>query len=188
MAKIGYIRVSDDDQTEALQIDALEAAGCTKIYGDHGVSGAVKDRKGLNEVLAELEEGDTLAVWKLDRLSRSLQDILFLIERIEALGGGFISLTEAINTTTPAGRMMMQMVGAFAEFERGQISERTKAGMAAAKRRGKHVGRPHKLSVAQLEQAADFIKRKVMTRNAVAELFEVSPNTLRRALRAHQAA
>lgn len=188
MAKIGYIRVSDNDQTEALQVDALEAAGCAKFYRDHGVSGASKDRKGLNEILEELQTGDILVVWKLDRLSRSLKDILFLFEKLESIGCGFISVTEAINTTTPAGVMQMQMVGSFAQFERCQISERTKAGMAAAKRRGQHVGRPRKLSPAQIQTADELTAQKKQSIKSMAEMFEVDPETLRRALKKYRAA
>ena len=101
--KIGYVRVSDDDQTEALQIDALEAAGCDVIYGDHGVSGKITERKGLDDVLAALTEGDTLTVWKLDRLGRSTIHLLLLLDELRQRGVDFVALTQGIDTTTSAG-------------------------------------------------------------------------------------
>lgn len=140
--KIGYVRVSDKDQTEDLQIDALNAAGCDLIYGDNGVSGAIKDRCGLNEVLDALVEGDTLVVWKLDRLGRSTIHLLQLLSELRDRGIGFQAITQGIDTTTAVGRMLYGQLAVFAEYERSLISERTKAGMAAAKARGVHVGRP----------------------------------------------
>lgn len=188
MAKIGYIRVSDNDQTEALQIDALEAAGCTLIYGDHGVSGAVKNRKGLTDVLAELKEGDTLAVWKLDRLGRSTVQLLLLLEQLRERGVDFQALTQGIDTTTSIGRMVYGQLAVFAEFEREQTSDRTKAGMAAAKKRGKHVGRPPKLSPAQVALAASQIDQKTHSIAAIAEAYEVDPVTVSRAVKKYRAA
>lgn len=185
MTKIGYIRVSDNDQTEALQIDALQAAGCTLIYGDHGVSGAVKNRKGLQDVLAELKEGDTLAVWKLDRLGRSTVQLILLLEELRERGVDFQALTQGIDTTTSIGRMLYGQLAVFAEFEREQTSDRTKAGMAAAKRRGKHVGRPLKLTPAQVAHASDQIANKHETISGMAEMFGVAHHTLARALRKH---
>jgi hypothetical protein len=129
---IGYARVSKGDaQTTALQLRALAAHGVTKIYKEHA-SGGRWDRLRLHAMIEHLREGDVVVVWKLDRLSRSLKDLLHILDRIEAAGAGFRSLTEAIDTTTPAGRMMMQMVGAFAEFERAMIRERVMAGLSAA--------------------------------------------------------
>ena len=183
MAKVGYIRVSDNDQTEALQIDALEAAGCSVIYGDHGVSGAVKNRKGLQEVLVELKEGDTLVVWKLDRLGRSTVHLLQLLEQLHRSGVDFQAITQGIDTTTAVGRMVYGQLAVFAEFEREQISDRTKAGMAAAKRRGKHVGRPTKLSPAQVALAATQIARKTHSISAIAQAFGVDPVTVSRAIK-----
>lgn len=156
--KVGYVRVSDKDQTEALQIDALKAAGCDYIFGDHGVSGAVTDRCGLNDLLNNLEEGDTLAVWKLDRLGRSTIHLLTLLSDLRDRGVDFQAITQGIDTTTAVGRMLYGQLAVFAEYERSLISERTKAGMAAAKARGVHVGRPRKskameTALNQLEQA-----------------------------------
>jgi len=125
---IGYARVSTDDQDTTAQVMALKAAECERIYREKA-SGGRWDRPELHRLLDQLRKGDVLVVWKLDRLSRSLRDVLTLMERLGDAGAGFRSLTEAIDTTTPAGRMMMQMVGAFAEFERAMLRERTKAGL-----------------------------------------------------------
>ena len=122
---IGYARVSKaQDQDTAAQLRALKDAGITRVFTEHA-SGGRWNRPELHQMLDQLREGDVVVVWKLDRLSRSLRDLLHLMEKIEVAGAGFRSLTEAIDTTTPAGRMMMQMVGAFAEFERTMIRERT---------------------------------------------------------------
>ncbi|PCJ89744.1 MAG: DNA resolvase [Hyphomicrobiales bacterium] len=138
------MRVSDRDQSEALQIDALKSAGCEVIYGDHGVSGKITKRAGLDELLATLQAGDTLMVWKLDRLGRSTLHLLTLLDNLQKRGIDFHAITQGIDTRTALGRMVFGQLAVFAEFEREQISERTKAGMAAAKARGVHVGRPRK--------------------------------------------
>ena len=127
---IGYARVSKgDDQSNAAQRRALDAAGCKRVF-EETASGGRWDRPKLLEMIGQLRDGDVVVVWKLDRLSRSLKDMLHIMERIEIAGAGFRSLTELIDTTTAAGRMMMQMVGSFAEFERAMIRERTSAGLA----------------------------------------------------------
>jgi DNA invertase Pin-like site-specific DNA recombinase len=134
---LGYARVSKgDEQNNALQARALKAAGCRKLF-EEVASGGRWDRPQMHRMLDQLREGDTVVVWKLDRLSRSLKDVLHIMERIAAAGAGFRSVTESIDTTTPAGRMMMQMVGSFAEFERAMIRERTSAGLAAARAEGR---------------------------------------------------
>ncbi len=143
--KIGYVRVSDEDQSENLQIDALKQAGCDVIYGDHGVSGSITHRKGLDDMLASLQEGDTLVVWKLDRLGRSTIHLLQMLDDLRKRGVDFKAITQGIDTTTAVGRMLYGQLAVFAEFEREQISERTKAGMKAARKRGKHIGRPRKV-------------------------------------------
>ena len=140
--KIGYVRVSDKDQSEALQVDALRAAGCNLIYGDHGVSGKIRKRVGLDDMLESLVSGDTLVVWKLDRLGRSTIHLLQLLSDLRDRGVDFQAITQGIDTTTAVGRMLYGQLAVFAEYERSLISERTKAGMAAAKARGVHVGRP----------------------------------------------
>jgi DNA invertase Pin-like site-specific DNA recombinase len=132
---LGYARISkSDDQKTAPQIRALKEAGCKKIF-EESASGGRWDRPQLHRLLDQLRAGDTLMVWKLDRLSRSLKDLLTILERIEAAGAQFRSLTEAIDTSGAAGRMLMQMLGAFAEFERAMIRERTHAGLREARQR-----------------------------------------------------
>ena len=148
-ALLGYARVSKgDEQNNALQTKALRAAGCRRLF-EEAASGGRWDRPELHRLLDQLREGDTVVVWKLDRLSRSLKDVLHIMERIAKAGAGFRSITENIDTTTPAGRMMMQMVGAFAEFERAMIRERTSAGLAAARAEGRIGGRRKKLDASQ---------------------------------------
>lgn len=181
--RIGYVRVSDNDQTEALQVDALKAAGCEQIIGDHGVSGSLRERKGLDELLASLKTGDTLVVWKLDRLGRSTIHLLMMLDALRQRGVDFISITQGIDTTTAVGRMVFGQLAVFAEFEREQIRERTKAGMQAAKARGVHIGRPRKLSAAQIEKARRSISAGADTLTHTAQMLGVSPPTLSRALR-----
>ncbi|WP_237072753.1 recombinase family protein [Pseudaestuariivita rosea] len=147
--KIGYVRVSDADQSEALQIDALKAAGCSKLYTDHGLSGAKTHRPGLRAMLDDLTEGDTLTVWKLDRLGRSTIHLLQILEDLRERGIHFHAITQGIDTSTAVGRMIFGQLAVFAEYERSLISERTKAGMAAAKARGVHVGRPRLSKMAE---------------------------------------
>ena len=180
--KIGYVRVSDNDQTEALQIDALKAVGCEVIYGDHGVSGSVVTRKGLDDVLAALKKDDTLCVWKIDRLGRSTVHLLLLLDQLRQRGVDFVAITQGIDTTTAIGRMVYGQLAVFAEFERSQISERTKAGMEAARRRGVHIGRPRKLSDDQITQARRVIETGRQTAASLAPTLGVSSATLRRAL------
>ena len=138
--QIDYARVSTDDQDAVVQVATLKSAGCERIYKEKA-SGGRWDRPELHRLLDQLRKGDVLVVWKLDRLSRSLRDVLTIMERLGESGAGFRSLTEAIDTTTPAGRMMMQMVGAFAEFERAMLKERTKAGLDSAREEGRVGGR-----------------------------------------------
>ena len=177
--KIGYARVSTDEQNLDLQRSALEAAGCERVFEDRGISGAESSRPGL---AAALGPGDVLAVWKLDRLGRSLGQLIVMIDGIGKAGAGFQSLSEAIDTTTAGGRLIFHVMGALAEFERSLIGERTKAGMQAAKRRGKPIGRPRKLTAHQLARARALIEAGEETRSGVAELFGVDVATLRRAM------
>src|ERR671924_1220107 len=153
---IGYARVSTNDQDTAAQVAALKAAGCERIYREKA-SGGRWDRPELHRLLDQLRKRDVLVVWKLDRLSRSLRDVLTIMERLSEAEAGFRSLTEAIDTTTPAGRMMMQMVGAFAEFERAMIRERTQAGLAVARAEGRVGGRRPKLDRAQRADIAENV-------------------------------
>lgn len=134
---IGYARVSKgDDQSTSVQLRALKDAGCERLF-EEAASGGRWDWPQLLRMIDHLRPGDVVVTWKLDRLSRSLKDLIHILEKIETAGAGFRSLTEAIDTTTSAGRMMMQMVGAFAEFERAMIRERTSAGLAAARAEGR---------------------------------------------------
>lgn len=141
MEYIGYARVSTTEQNLDLQVDALNAAGCKKVYKDM-MSGAKADRPGLDGALDYLREGDTLVVWRLDRLGRSLQHLIETVNKLESRSIGFKSLTEQIDTTTPGGKLIFHIFGALAEFERNLIRERTSAGLKAAKARGRLGGRP----------------------------------------------
>jgi len=138
---LGYARVSTTEQDPALQLDALTAAGCARNYVDHA-SGILTNRPQLDKLLDALLPGDTIVVWKLDRLGRSLSHLLITVPDLGTRGAGFRSLTEGIDTTTPSGRLMFSLLGALAEFERDLIRERTMAGLEAARTRGKPPGRP----------------------------------------------
>ena len=143
--KIGYARVSTNDQDTQLQIDALNVAGCERIYQEKQ-SGAKKDRPELQQCLKSLREGDILIVWKLDRLGRSLQHLIEVVTDLESRQIGFQSLTENIDTTNNTGKLIFHIFGSLAEFERGLIRERVKAGLEAAKKKGKKFGRPEALN------------------------------------------
>src|SRR6476660_1603450 len=153
---IGYARVSTNDQETATQVAALKAAGCERTYREKA-SGGRWDRPELHRLLDQIRKGDVLVVWKLDRLSRSLRDVLTIMERLAEAEAGFRSLTEAIDTTTPAGRMMMQMVGAFAEFERAMLRERTKVGSDSARREGGIGWRRKKLDDTKRREIAESV-------------------------------
>jgi DNA invertase Pin-like site-specific DNA recombinase len=178
--KYGYARVSTDDQTPALQLAALKKAGCGTIFKDDGLSGATTKRPALLRCLKKLEHGDTLIVWKLDRLGRSLRDLITMLDDLKHRGVKFRSLTEAIDTETPS-RAMWQMIGVLAELERSLISERTRAGVKDAQRRGVKFGRKPKLTPLQIELARKQIERGE-DRGKVAESFKVNRTTLYRAL------
>ncbi len=184
----GYARVSRPDEQDTIaQTRCLTQAEVDIIFEDKA-SGARWDRPQLQEMLSKLRPGDVVVVWKLDRLSRSLKDLLHLMERIEQAGAGFRSLTEAIDTTTAAGRMMMQMVGSFAEFERAMIRERTQAGLAAARAAGRLGGRQSKLKGEQRSAALTMIKTGEKSAAGVARLFAVHPSTISRLLNTKTAA
>ncbi len=180
--KIGYARVSTDDQNLDLQLDALTRAGCERVFTDHGVSGATIEREGLSQAIAAVGKGDVLVVWKLDRLGRSLSFLIELIEKLRNEGAGFESLSDGIGTTTAGGKLVFHIMGALAEFERSLISERSKAGMQAARRRGKHIGRPHKLNREQIAHARRMIREGQETVSSMAGLLSVDRTTLYRAL------
>ena len=178
---LGYARVSTNDQETATQVAALKAAGCERTYREKA-SGGRWDRPELHRLLDQIRKGDVLVVWKLDRLSRSLRDVLAIMDRLSEAGAGFRSLTEAIDTTTPAGRMMMQMVGAFAEFERMMLRERTKAGLDSARREGRVGGRPPKLSPQQQAEIVRMVSKGRKTAADAARLFKIHPATVSRLL------
>jgi DNA invertase Pin-like site-specific DNA recombinase len=177
---IGYARISKgDDQSTALQLRALRDAGCKRIF-EEAASGGRWDRPELHRMIDQLRDGDVIVVWKLDRLSRSLKDLLHLLDRIEATNAGFRSLTESIDTTTPAGRMMMQMVGSFAEFERAMIRERTKAGLDQARAEGRVGGRRPKLNAKQRAEIAESVISGRKSAAEMARIFGVSQPTVSR--------
>ncbi len=178
---IGYARVSTQDQDAAAQIAALEASGCELIFQEKA-SGGRWDRPELHRLLGQLRKGDVLVVWKLDRLSRSLKDVLTLMEKIDQAGAGFRSLTEVIDTTSPGGRMMMQIVGTFAEFERAMLRERTRNGLDAARKLGRIGGRRPKLNPHQQEEIVNLVNSGQKTAADAARLFNVHPATVSRLL------
>lgn len=175
--KIGYARVSTDEQNLDLQIQALKCAGCELIYTDSGISGSVRARPGLDKALRRLSAGDMLVVWRLDRLGRSLVHLVHLLENLGNRHIRFKSICEYIDTSSSGGRLVFHMMAALAEFERSLISERTRAGMAAARARGKHLGRQPSLNVDQCREANLLLNQGVNIRN-VADQFKVTPRTL----------
>lgn len=177
---LGYGRVSKgEDQNDALQVEPLKRAGCARIFSETA-SGGRWDRPELHRMLDQLRPGDVVVVWKLDRLTRSLKDLLLIMEKIDAAGAGFRSLTESIDTTTPAGRMMMQMVGTFAEFERAVIRERTTAGLATARAKGRRGGRKPSLDEDQKADIADNVLSGRKTGADMARLYKISQATITR--------
>ncbi len=176
--KIGYARVSTHEQSLALQLDALRAAGCNEFFTDHGVSGTEFSRRGLDAALSAAKEGDTLVVWRLDRLGRSLSKLVDLITHLERRGIEFVSLNESINTSSSGGVLIFHMMAALAEFERNLISERTRAGIAAARARGSKLGRRRALSPAQRTQALELLR--FQSAAEVATRFNVHPRTMLR--------
>jgi DNA invertase Pin-like site-specific DNA recombinase len=174
---IGYALVSTQDQNPDLQRDALTEAGCEKIF-EEKASGAKRDKPGLAEALKFLREGDTLVVWKLDRMARSLKQLIETVEQLEDQGIGFRSLTESIDTTTPGGRLVFHIFGALAEFERSIIRERTVAGLASARTRGRVGGRPRALSDDDVAAAKALLTVPDITAQQVADRLGVSLSTL----------
>jgi DNA invertase Pin-like site-specific DNA recombinase len=171
----------DHEQDTTAQASALKAAGCERIFREKATGGRW-NRPELQRLLDHLRKGDVLVVWKLDRLSRSLRDVLTLMERIQEAKAGFRSLTEAIDTTTPAGRMMMQMVGSFAEFERAMLRERTRAGLESARDEGRIGGRRPKLRPQQQTEVVKMVVQGKKTAADAARLFNVHPATISRLL------
>jgi DNA invertase Pin-like site-specific DNA recombinase len=182
MALIGYARVSTAEQDTALQTDALASAGCERIFEDTA-SGARADRPGLAAALAYARNGDVLAVWRLDRLGRSLPHLIEVIEDLQARGVGFRSLTESIDTTTAGGRLIFHVFGALGQFERDLIRERTRAGLAAAAARGRRGGRRPVVTPEKLRRARELVASGLNVREASARL-KVGKTALYAALQA----
>ena len=175
--KIGYARVSTLDQNPDLQRNALEKAGCKKVIVDQ-VSGTVAARPGLEKVKELLRAGDTLMVWRLDRLGRSLRDLIDWVGYLDEQGVGLQSLQEAIDTGTPTGKLTFHLFGALAEFERNLIRERTQAGLAAARARGRRGGRRKSLNAEKRGLAVDLYREKKMSVGKICELMGISKPTL----------
>lgn len=181
MALIGYARVSTVDQEPALQLDALNKAGCGKVFTDKA-SGALERRPQLDKMMEHLRPGDTVVVWRLDRLGRSLRNLIALIDDLAVNEVGFKSLTEAIDTTTAGGKLIFSIFGALAEFERSLIRERTMAGLAAARARGRNGGRPPKMTPEKIELAKKLYMEKTHTVEEIGNLLGVTRKTIYRHL------
>lgn len=181
--KVGYARVSTKDQNLDLQLDALRRVCCDQIFREEGVSGVAATRPALDAALLALKAGDVLVVWKLDRLGRSLAHLITLVSALCARGIGFMSLSEAIDTNSASGRLLFHVMGALAEFERALISERTRAGVAAARDRGARIGRPIKFDWADVRVAQTAFLAGRQSIDALAQKLGVSPSTLRRAFK-----
>jgi DNA invertase Pin-like site-specific DNA recombinase len=179
--KIGYARVSTDEQSDNAQIDELEAAGCERIYREK-YSGRSKSRPELDRMIDALRKGDVIVVQRLDRLGRSLKDLIELLDSFKSEQVQFISLNESIDTTTAVGELAFHMIGSIAQFERRLISERTKAGLNAARARGRKGGRKVKLSLSDVKKAKAMLLDPEVTKAEVAKHFSVSRPTLNKAL------
>jgi len=180
---IGYARVSTHDQTLSLQRDALEKAGCEKIFTDQ-VSGTKAERKGLTAALSHLRAGDTLVVWRLDRLGRSLRHLIDTITELDERGVGFKSLQENIDTTTSGGKLIFHIFGALAEFEREVIHERTQAGLQAARSRGRVGGRPKTLTPKQIQILKNMAADKSLTVSDICNTLGIGRTTFYRYVKA----
>ncbi|CAH1664504.1 MULTISPECIES: recombinase family protein [unclassified Chelatococcus] len=186
MTTIGYARVSTGDQHTALQLDALRKAGCEKTFEDRA-SGVKTDRPGLTEAIRYLREGDTLTVWKLDRLGRSMKHLIELITELDTKGVGFRSVTENIDTTTSGGRLVFHLFGALAQFERDLIRERTCAGLQAAGERGRRGGRQAVVTPEKLAKARQHLAAGLNVREAAARV-KIGKTALYEALKAEKSA
>jgi DNA invertase Pin-like site-specific DNA recombinase len=185
--RIGYVRISSADQNPDLQLDALSGAHCDQIITDR-ISGTVATRPGLDQVRQILRSGDVLVVWRLDRLARSMKDLVEWMAYLEERQVGLESLQEAINTTTTAGKLVFHIMGAIAEFERGLIHERTMAGLRAARARGRKGGRPRKLSKEDRSTLVRLYAEGHMSVKKLTELYGISKPTLYRCIQEHQEA
>jgi DNA invertase Pin-like site-specific DNA recombinase len=179
--RIGYARVSTNDQNAALQVDALKHAGCLRVFTDHA-SGSKSSRPELDKMLDQLRPSDVVVVWRLDRLGRSLKNLIELVEGLADRGVGFRSLSESIDTTTANGRLFFSIMGALAEFERDLIRERTHAGLAAARTRGRVGGRPSVMDAKKIDKARKLYDSGQHTVAEIAEMLAVSVATIYRHL------
>lgn len=182
MAVYGYARVSTGEQNTAMQIDALKAAGCTRIFQDEGISGTMTSRPALDDCLNALQSGDTLVLWRLDRLGRSLLHLIETVKDLGERGIGVKSLTQEIDTTSKQGKLFFHIVAVLAEYERDQIAERTKAGLDAAKARGVKLGRGDAINADQLAAAA-AMKAAGKTYSEIGPIIGKRPNSIRKALK-----
>lgn len=180
--RLGYARVSTKDQKLRMQRDALNAVTCERIFEDHGISGAKSKRPGLDALLAELREGDSVVVFKLDRLGRSVLHLADLLVRFQRDGVHFVSIAEGINTTTPGGKLVFHIFSAVAEFHRDLIIENTIAGIEAARRRGVRLGRPATLSIDDIAEMHRQILQDSAKLQDVAAQYGVHPRTAQRSL------
>ncbi|MGC5627186.1 recombinase family protein [Georgenia sp. Z1344] len=178
---LGYARVSTTDQDASLQIDALNAAGCYRVFVDT-ISGSLDHRPELEKLMDQLRPGDTLVVWRLDRLGRSIRHLIDQLQTLSDRGVGFRSLQETIDTTSSGGRLVFHVFAALAEFERDLIRERTNAGLAAARARGRTGGRPSALSPAQVKTARRMYEQNEMTVAQIGDVLGVSRTTIYRTL------
>ena len=178
---IGYARVSTDDQKAELQIDALKAAGCLKVFADKA-SGSLANRPQLDRMLDQLRPDDVVVVWRLDRLGRSLKNLITLVENLADRGVGFKSLSESIDTTSANGKLFFSVMGALAEFERDLVRERTMAGLAAARARGRVGGRPPVMTPEKVKVARQMYESREYTVEAIAKTLGVSRKTVYRHL------
>ena len=183
MRNFGYARVSTTEQSLDLQLNALTAAGCASILTDDGFSGADFSRPGLTKLLRSLRRGDTITVWRLDRLGRSLFELLKLVRELNERGVEFRSLSESLDTSTPAGRLLLHVLASMAEFERSLISERTKAGMAAARARGSQIGRRPAMTDEELREARLVLAAGSASVDDIAKEHNIHPRTLLRVLK-----
>jgi DNA invertase Pin-like site-specific DNA recombinase len=177
---IGYARVSTDEQETTLQLDALKRAGVERVYEEKRSSAA--HRPILGACIDTTREGDTLVVYKVDRLARSLRELLTLLDRLSTRGVHFKSCTEPIDTSSPAGKMMLQIIGAFAEFERNIIRERTRAGLAAARARGATLGRARALTPAEEAAVVRQVRNGIATKASLARQYGCHVSSIKRAL------
>jgi len=178
---LGYARVSTADQAPQLQLDELHAVGCQRIWTDHA-TGTRADRPELAKIFEHMRRGDTLVVWRLDRLARSLSDLIGLARRLDEVGVGLRSLREQIDTTTPGGRLIFHVFGALAEFEADLTRERTNAGLAAARTRGRRGGRRPVMSPAKINAARQMHAARQHTVNEIAQILGVNRASVYRAL------